>query len=190
MEQNENGSFIERDIFLFFMKRELVIDLTSDHEEAVENLISVKIDSPSHFVEWFIPGRFRFTNFTMEGYWQWLCFIAVQPVKRQCIQQQQEDYELAKSLQVGNTVFDKEQISEYIHSLREQSVEAKKQTPISLYYKRTVEEPGGNDVEIISSDLKGLEKKCNTKSKSKLKKEEEEKLTTLNVFQFDMVSHS
>ena len=49
-----------------------------------------------------------------------------------------------------------------------------------MYYKKTAEENVGSDVEIIASDLKGLEKQ----SQSKLKEEEKKRLTTLNVCLF------
>lgn len=49
-----------------------------------------------------------------------------------------------------------------------------------MYYKKTVED----DIQIIDSDLKGMEKKTKTKSKSKKEMEEETRLTTLNVFPF------
>ena len=58
--------------------------------------------------------------------------------------------------------------------------------PISVYYKRTVENTTDDDIQIIDSDLKGMEKKVKAKTKSKTKKEleEETRLTTLNVFPF------
>lgn len=64
--------------------------------------------------------------------------------------------------------------------------ERDKQMPISLYYKKTVEENNGSDVRIIDSNMLGMEKKMKSKSKSKSKtlinQEEEKRLTVLNVF--------
>lgn len=63
--------------------------------------------------------------------------------------------------------------------------ERNKQIPISLYYKKTVEENNGSDVTIIDSNMIGMEKKLKSKSKSKSKtlinQEEEKRLTVLNV---------
>lgn len=58
-----------------------------------------------------------------------------------------------------------------------------KTVPISYYYKKTAEETPDKEVQIIDSDLKGLEKKTKTKTKTKTKKEQEEesRLITLNV---------
>lgn len=62
--------------------------------------------------------------------------------------------------------------------------ERNKQMPISLYYKKTVEENNGSDVSIIDTNMVGMEKKLKSKSKSKtiVNKEEEKRLTVLNVF--------
>lgn len=68
--------------------------------------------------------------------------------------------------------------------------ESNKQMPISLYYKKTVEENNGSDVSIIDSNMVGMEKKLKSKSKSKTKtivnKEEEKRLTVLNVIVLSM----
>ena len=110
-----------------------------------------------------------------------------QPSKKQKLQEEDEDYKLAKSLQVCIRCFIVIlQIAEYMNSIKENQIqkEKKNQMPISYYYKMTVDKEMKDDVEIIDYDLKNMESKNKSKlkSKSKEKIEEEKRLTTLNVF--------
>ena len=83
------------------------------------------------------------------------------------------------------------QISEYVNALRETQQQqenhnkyTKKKIPISHYFKRTAEKENADDVQIIDSDLKGMEKRLgmkNARRKTKKEVEEEKRMEQLNV---------